>query len=222
MCCNHLLIVTLFLTPLIAGASPEQRRATPTAGTATDATTIVEFTRAVNAYANLHRTVAAALPSEETCADPEELQRRVRELAAALRAERASVRAGDVFTPAVTLLFKRRLSDAVRRIAYRGEVLMPQQIPEDEPRLEVNDAFPWTVNYEIPSAIRSSLVPLPAELEYRFVDRNLVLLDVGANLIVDILENALPVMPTGPVAVEPRPASPGPCLVHPDLPMCWS
>jgi hypothetical protein len=185
-------------------------------------TAIVEFTRAVNAYANLHRTVAASLPPEEMCADPEELHRRVQQLAGALRAERAAARAGDVFTPAVTLLFKRRLTDAVRRSAHRGEVLVPQQAPEDERRLEVNDAFPWTVDSEISPAILASLVPLPAELEYRFVDRDLVLLDVGANLIVDILENALPVMPTGPEALEPRPAPPSPCLVHPDLPMCWS
>jgi hypothetical protein len=37
-----------------------------------------------------------------------------------------------------------------------------------------------------------------------------------------ILENALPVMLTGPEATGPRPAPPSPCLVHPDLPMCWS
>ena len=40
-------------------------------------------------------------------------------------------------------------------------------------------------------AIQASLTPLPPELEYRFVYRDLVLLDDGANLIVDILENAV-------------------------------
>jgi hypothetical protein len=222
MCCNRLLIIALLLTPLAAGASPEQRRAVPSAGTGKDATAIVAFTRAVNAYANLHRTVAASLPPEEMCADPEERQRRVEQLAEALRTERTTARAGDVLTPAIASLFKRRLTDAVRRPVYQRETLVPPQAPEDALRLEVNDAFPWIVDYEISQAILVSLIPLPAELEYRFVDRDLVLLDVGANLIVDILEDALPMMPTGPEAIQPRPARPSPCLVHPDLPMCWS
>jgi hypothetical protein len=37
-----------------------------------------------------------------------------------------------------------------------------------------------------------ALPPLPRELEYRFWDRHLVLVDLHANLVVDILENALP------------------------------
>jgi hypothetical protein len=39
------------------------------------------------------------------------------------------------------------------------------------------------------------LPELPAELEYRFSDRDLVLIDGHANVVVDILENALPAPP---------------------------
>ena len=54
---------------------------------------------------------------------------------------------------------------------------------------------------------------LPLELEYRFVDRDLVLLDTEIDLVVDVLENALP-----PETAVER----GPCLAHPELEMCWS
>ena len=36
------------------------------------------------------------------------------------------------------------------------------------------------------------LPPLPTELQYRFVNRDLVLWDVRANLIVDYMKGALP------------------------------
>ena len=41
-------------------------------------------------------------------------------------------------------------------------------------------------------ALRAVLPALPDELRYRFVDRDLVLLDVHADLVVDILRDALP------------------------------
>jgi hypothetical protein len=98
---------------------------------------------------------------------------------------------------------------------------MFHQAPEDVPRLEVNDAFPWIAEHEMDPAVPVSLTPLSAELEYRFVHRDLVLLDVGANLIVDILENALPVTPSGMRPLRGSGVT-GACAVHPDLPMCWS
>jgi hypothetical protein len=44
-----------------------------------------------------------------------------------------------------------------------------------------------------PAVILEALPPLPEELQYRFVGPTLVLLDVHADLVVDILPNALPV-----------------------------
>jgi hypothetical protein len=194
----------------------------PTIGAATHATAIAEFTRAVHTYANLHRTVAASLVPEEMCADPEEAQRRIGHLAELLRGERAAVRLGDIFTPAIASVFRHRLAEAVRQSALRGGVLEPQQAPRDEPRLEVNDTMPWIGEQGMPVAILATLTPLPAEIEYRIVYRDLVLLDVGANLVVDVLENALPMTPTRQEVVEPRPSATGACDIHPDLPLCWS
>ena len=38
-----------------------------------------------------------------------------------------------------------------------------------------------------------TLPALPEELQYRFVGRDLILLDVHANLVVDILRDAIPI-----------------------------
>ena len=42
------------------------------------------------------------------------------------------------------------------------------------------------------SSVLAALPPLPHELQYRFVGRDLVLVDTHADLVVDILRNAVP------------------------------
>ena len=44
----------------------------------------------------------------------------------------------------------------------------------------------------MPPDILHVLPPLPDELQYRLVDRDLVLIDMHADLVVDILPGALP------------------------------
>jgi hypothetical protein len=44
----------------------------------------------------------------------------------------------------------------------------------------------------MPGNVLTALPPLPEGLEYRFVSRNLLLLDVQANLIVDFMPAAIP------------------------------
>ena len=44
--------------------------------------------------------------------------------------------------------------------------------------------MPWCVLRELPL--------VPHELQFRFVEHDLVLIDIGASLVVDVLPNALP------------------------------
>ena len=56
----------------------------------------------------------------------------------------------------------------------------------------MNDAFPWGMSRILPTCIEDALPVLPVELQYRIVGADLVLVDLHANLIVDILRDALP------------------------------
>jgi hypothetical protein len=59
--------------------------------------------------------------------------------------------------------------------------------------LEVNQEYPQTSALQsTPPTLLSNLPKLPPELEYRIVGQELVLLDTKANLIVDLLPDALP------------------------------
>jgi hypothetical protein len=47
------------------------------------------------------------------------------------------------------------------------------------------------------------LPELPPELEYRFVGRDLVLVDILTSVVVDVLRDAVPTIETVPVIVGP-------------------
>lgn len=57
--------------------------------------------------------------------------------------------------------------------------------------LEVNGPFPWIHASAMFPCVLKALPPLPPELQYRIVGSTLVLIDVHAGLIVDVLPYAL-------------------------------
>jgi hypothetical protein len=61
----------------------------------------------------------------------------------------------------------------------------------DVPQLEVNAPFPWNSGNAMWPSMLVALPQLPEGLEYRFVGADLVLVDVRADLVVDILRGAL-------------------------------
>jgi hypothetical protein len=44
----------------------------------------------------------------------------------------------------------------------------------------------------MPPKLLAGLPPLPDELQYRFMNRDLVLWDVHANVVVDLIKRAMP------------------------------
>jgi len=73
---------------------------------------------------------------------------------------------------------------------------------DDGWRPMVNHPVPWGVSAARWPAL-TMLPPLPPELAYRFIGRDLVLVDVHANLVVDILDLALPTPAFTGFSVEP-------------------
>jgi hypothetical protein len=123
---------------------------------------VTDFTAAVNRYAELHRLLEIPLAAPALAADPERKARARKQLRAAIREARAAVLPGDVFTPEVSEYFRHRIELAAR---------------------DADGAIP---------VILEALPELPDEVEYRFFGRDLVLLDVEAGLVVDVLKQALP------------------------------
>ena len=55
----------------------------------------------------------------------------------------------------------------------------------------VNHRYDWRLGAWMWPALLRDLPPLPGDLEYRIVDDDLVLVDVRASFVVDILEDVL-------------------------------
>jgi hypothetical protein len=196
----------------------------------TDELALAHFRKTVNRYVELHRRLEAGLPSRTMSSDAEQNQRAVDALAAAIRDARLSARPGSVFTPQVADVFRRRIATAVRDVECDIATLLDEMeeagLPGVPPPV-INGSLPWGLG-DVPwPSILWRLPRLPDELEYRFVGRHIVLLDVHANLVVDILENAVPwyapQFDKGSNSGSRFPAlQAGPCDVHPELATCWS
>jgi hypothetical protein len=65
-------------------------------------------------------------------------------------------------------------------------------ISQDDQRLRPNDVYPATWEYNpMPPTILLRLPRLPEELEYRIVNKDLIILDMEADMVVDILRNSI-------------------------------
>ena len=173
---------------------------------------LTEFLARVADYVEIRHEVTAGVDGPIFCSDPEELTRQAAQRAAAIRDARPLAGEGTIFTPRAAVFFRERIAHAVRIGAIDLAIESGQP---DDIVLEVNVALPWGVGELASAPLVGLLPPLPDELEYRFVGRHLVLLDVEANLVVDVLRKAVPALIETPMKLA------GGCEVHPELPACW-
>ena len=153
-----------------------------------------EFSEQVRKYVKLHRQVEASLPSLKSTKDPAVIVGYQQALAKKLFQARRDAKQGDIFTPAASEEFRAILSDV-----FHGpdSALARSTIKQGEPvkavSLQVNNTYPDGVPVTtVPPSVLQKLPPLPKEVQYRIVDRFLVLQDVRANLIVDFMDGAIP------------------------------
>jgi hypothetical protein len=114
-------------------------------------------------------------------------------LSAAIRTARADARQGDSFSPALASYFRTLVAGTVKS----GGITDMLATVEDENSVHI----PASVNGEYPAGrsvsmmppcLLAALPPLPPELQYHFVGRDLILWDMHAGLIVDFVPDALP------------------------------
>ncbi len=151
-----------------------------------------EFKERVNGYAKLQKEQEAKLPRLKGKADAPTIKAHEQALAAAIQQERKAARPGDVFIPGVQPEFVR-----IVRSALKGPdgVAIRKAIKDDKPdqvALRVNQPYTADKLSAVPPQLLLSLPPLPKELEYRFVNRSLVLRDARANMVVDYIPGVLP------------------------------
>lgn len=177
---------------------------------------MTQFINRVYDYVEIHRRAAAGI-EQPLCSDPEALGRQADALANAIRIARPRAKEGDIFTMRAGEMFRTTIASLVRRSNFDVEAFLDRHHGEgDEMEVHVFGTLPWRTHLALTPFVRE-LPELPPELEYRFVGRHLVLVDVGANMVVDVLRDALPLSVDAPERREPL----TPCAVHPELDTCW-
>jgi hypothetical protein len=154
------------------------------------------FYSAVQSYVALHREVERTVPPLEISSDARKIYQAVEAMRSAMRAARPSARPGDIFDPGATDLLRVRIRETLRAGGHTTAAILHRQRDEDTPGIAappvVNEAFPWAQGSYMPACLFAVLPTLSPELEFRLLERDLVLVDTHASLVVDVLVDVLP------------------------------
>jgi hypothetical protein len=185
------LALVLIVVGSSAGSASAGQRATGKRTSSPDPV-IADFQHRVEKYVDLSRELQKGLPRQKESVNPAANQASADSLAARIKVARANAHQGDIFTAPIAARLRAGLNPEVRGTAGADT---RAAIRDDAPTkfaLRVNDSYPDGASRPtMPGHVLAALPPLPAGLEYRIVDRHLILHDVGANLIVDYLFNVM-------------------------------
>jgi hypothetical protein len=157
-----------------------------------DAAVLADFKARVATYMELHGQLAKGSAELEETKDPAKIREPQLQLAARIREARKDAKPGDIFTPEIRAKFRELMYPQVKGAKGRQtKAAMKEDAPASVP-LKVNASYPEGAPLPtVPPNILANLPRLPEELEYRVINRHLILRDVAANLIVDFIPNAI-------------------------------
>ena len=152
-----------------------------------------DFKKRIDAYMDLHdKMKKGPVPLKQTT-DPAEIKTAQETLSGKIRAARADAKPGDIFTPEIQARFRQLLHPELKGPAGSdARKVLKDDAPPAVP-LKVNAMYPAGASFPtVPSSLLLNLPTLPKGLEYRIIEKHLILRDTEANLIVDYMLNAIP------------------------------
>jgi hypothetical protein len=183
--------ITFFLVSLGQSVQGQQ---TPPVLSAHDKQLVGVFEQRAKDYVKMREQLEEKMPKLSKKAKPEEIQTHKTQFQERVRAARKGAKQGDVFTPEAMTFIRAVIKDEFKgkeRIEFRDTVL--NEADTKAVPLRVNYPYPESEELlEMPATLLLRLPQLPKQLRYRFVGRNLLLLDRENGLIIDYMTNALP------------------------------
>lgn len=151
------------------------------------------FEARVKEYVAMREGIEGKMPKLSKDATPEEIEAHKTAFQNAVRVARASARQGELFVPI--------LAEHIREV-IKSEMptKVKQEVRETVTESEVK-AVPVRVNYPYPESeellemsptLLLRLPQLPKQVRYRYVGRNMLLVDRENGLIIDFMPDALP------------------------------
>lgn len=158
-----------------------------------DREVVVAFQERVKDYSKLRESIEAKLPKLSKDSKPEEIEAHKKTFEQHVRTARTDAKPGQIFTPDITTYIRALIKSEFKgteRKELRETVLEADTkgVP-----LRVNYTYPETKELvEMPPTLLLKLPTLPKQVRYRFVGRNMLLVDRENGLIVDYMLNAVP------------------------------
>jgi hypothetical protein len=175
------------------GKEPYEERTDPTAAP------FAEFGKRVDAYVTLRDSLAAKMGPLDVTKSQAEIAARATTLATLITGARDSAKQGDIFTPEFATIIATLIKTEYSR---RSDSVVEQRDDAQEELQEELPSFVPAVNMVYPpeyplATFPATLLPLLPQLplnkvEYRIVTHYLILRDVEANLIIDVIPNVVP------------------------------
>ena len=193
-------LLWLLVCSLVWGASLAVAQKTQNAALAepvvvspADKAAIQVFEKQVKDYIELRNKVRANAPKLSKDSTPEQIQTYRTALEHSLRNARPSAKQGEFFRPETADFIRRTL-----KTEFQGKDRqeLRETIFEMETKsvvMRVNYPYPHSAEFsEMPATLLTKLPQLPKELRYRFVGRNMLLVDRESDVIIDFMPDALP------------------------------
>jgi hypothetical protein len=141
-----------------------------------------DFINRVDSYVELRSELQKGLPPLTVTADPAEITNAERALARRIRDARKKAKRGDIFTPAISNVFRNALLLEMDAKTWRS-------IMDDNPGalpVRINGTYPDKRPLStVPANVLAVLPRLPSDVQYRFLGPHLVLFDTKARVILD-------------------------------------
>jgi hypothetical protein len=156
----------------------------------------LEFKKRIDAYMKIHNEAEGKVPSLKKTDDPQEISDREKALGQMIMTLRANAQPGEIFAPDYQPYFIKIVQDDFKARSAADRKALINELPA-KMKVDVNTLYPTTIPLAtFPPALLGKLPNLPSDLEYRIVGRSLLLRDVKANLIVDVLRDVVPTIPS--------------------------
>jgi hypothetical protein len=158
-----------------------------------DSLVIKDFNRRVADYMKMHKTVQSDIHRLKPTDSPEAIERHEHHLAHRIREERPGAVQGNIFTPEIATEFRRLIGLTMQGPeAVRIRQSLQRAAPVHSRAIRVNHPYPAGLPLQsVPPSLLLNLPPLPPDIEYRVVGRDLILRDIDANFVVDAISNVI-------------------------------
>jgi hypothetical protein len=192
----HIIVLAMILYAGCASSrtQPPSRPSAAVSSIAIDAETLEKFQDKIDEYVELRNRLESQLPPLPTQAAPERVHAHEIALGDLIMAARRRAKQGDIFVSEVDPLIRARAQTVFASPeGAQDKAAIQDEQSERNVAARVNQRYPDGLPLSaVPASVLASLPRLPPELQFRFLRRHLILIDIGARIIVDYMPDVMP------------------------------